>query len=282
MWVDNAIFTDDRTTIENFISYRSKALHKHITSQRLNTYYTMWHKSLTHSDLTTRGKRTNSNEGFERNLLYYLSVTDMEELQSQFPEKRFECAKQSNIGMPEEFYRDIGVPRIHRRSGQQTEKHNWVSLNDYMQVFLVNDSLEYFTLDYSESIMKHLGKELPSRWKKTEIVLNSDSQYTEIDLHQAVHGLGVEADKVFHALRLTMFLNDAIIFVVEHNETNPKLFILLEKNTPFYPLLGIKDKKWASDERIRRYQERVMIKEGVTIEIPKNLYENKWDDVFLP
>lgn len=282
MWVDNAIFTDDRTTIENFILYRSKTLHEYMTSQRMNTYYTMWHKSLTHSDLTTRGKRTNSNDGFERNLLYYLSVSDMEELQEQFPDKKFECAKQSNIGMPEEFYKDIGVPRIQRRRGQQTEKHNWISLNDYMQVNLVNDSLEYFTLPYSERVMNKLGKEMPKRWKSSEIVLDKTADFTEIDLHQAVHGLGVEADSVFHALRLTMFLNDAIIFVVEHNESSPKLFVLLEKNTPFYSLMGIKDQKWAMDERIRRYQERIMIKEGVTIEAPKKLYENEWDDVFLP
>lgn len=282
MWADNTVFADDGITIENFIAYRSNSLHEYIQKKRANTYFTMWYKSLTHSDLTTRGKRTNSFDGFERNLLYYLSINDMESLQEQFQDKKFECAKQSNIGMPEDFYHDLGIPRIQRRKGQQTAKHNWISLNDYMHVYLVNDSLKYFGMAYSESVMKKLGKEMPKRWKTSSVILDKDNVFTEIDLHQAVHGLGVEADSIFHSIRLTMFLNDSIIFVMEHNKNNPKLFILLEKNTLFYPIMGIADRKWAADERIRRYQERIMIKEGVTIEAPENLYENDWDDVLLP
>lgn len=282
MWNDNTVFTDDGVTIENFIAYRSKSLHEYIQKNRSNTYFTMWYKSLTHSDLTTRGKRTNSSDGFERNLLYYLSIADMNDLQEQFPDKKFECAKQSNIGMPDNFYQDLEIPRIKRRRGQQVAKHNWVTLNDYMDVFLVNDSLKYFSIDYSEKIMKQLGKEMPKRWKNSKIDLDNGNEFTEINLHEAVHGLGVEADSVFHALRLTMFLNDTIIFVMDHNKNNPKLFVLLEKNTVFYPIMNIADRQWALNERIRRYQERIMIKEGVTIEPPEQLYENKWDDVLLP
>lgn len=282
MWADNTVFTDDEITIENFVAIRSNSLYKHIQNKRSGTYYTMWYKSLTHSDLPTRGKRTNSTDGFERNLLYYLSIQDMEDLQEQFPDKKFECAKQSNIGMPEDFYHDLDIPRIQRRKGQQTAKHNWISLNDYMDVYLVNDSLKYFNLNYSEKIMNKLGKEMPQRWKTSKIDLDLNKDFTQIELHQAIHGLGVEADTVFHALRLTMFLNDTIIFVMEHNDDKSKLYILLEKNTVFYPIMGVEDRKWAADERIRRYQERMMIKEGVTIEPPEKLYENEWDDTFLP
>lgn len=282
MWADNTIYTDDRDTIVNFVGYRSDSFYRYLQSKRVGTYYSMWYKSLTHSDLTTRGKRTNSSDGFERNLLYYLSISDMNNLQRDFPEKRFECAKQSNIGMPEDFYHDLGIPRIQRRKGQQTEKHNWVSLNEYMDVFLVNDTLKYFNMEYSEKTMRLLGKEMPERWKSADIRLNLGDIFTEIELHEAVHGLGVEADSVFHALRLTMFLNDTIIFVMEHSCERPKLFIMLEKNAVFYYLHGIKNKKWSDDERIRRYQERVMIKEGLSIETPDILYENEWDYTLLP
>ena len=282
MGIDNTVFTNDEITIENFIATRSQSFHKYIQQKKVNTYYTMWYKSLTHSDLTTRGKRTNTLEGFDGNLLYYLSVKDMENLQEQFPKKAFECAKQSNIGMSEKFYIDIGIPRIQRRKGKQIEKHNWISLNDYMNVYLVNDSLKYFSMDCTEKIMRNLDKEMPERWKKSQIILEKENDFTEIDLHQAIHGLGVEADSIFHAIRLTMFLNDTIIFVMEHDSEKPQLFILLEKNALFYPLMGLKDKKWASDERIRRYRERMMIKEGATIEEPKELHEDEWDKVMLP
>lgn len=281
MWMDNTVFTDNRITIERFLTYRSPSMTRYM-QEKVGSQFTMWYKSLTHSDLATRGKRTNSTDGFEKNYLYYISVSDMNELQKQFPDKKFECAKQSNIGLPEDFYVDIGVPRIKRRSGHQSTNHNWISLNEYMNVYLVNDTLQYFNLFYSEKIMNNLGKEMPIRWKNTGYSLDDHNDFTEISLHQAVHGLGVETDKVFHALRLSMFLNDTLILIVEHDENKKNLFVLLEKNTMFYYLVGLKDKRWADDERIRRFHERLMIKEGLTIDLPQNLYENEWDNVLLP
>lgn len=282
MWVDNTIFTDDAVTIENFIAYRSEALHKYMQQKRSATYFTMWYKTLTHSDLTTRGKRTNASDGFERNLLYYLSIEDMRNLQKDFPDKKFECAKQSNIGMPKNFYKDLDIPEPRQCKEHPKSENGRIRINDFLDVYLVNDTLEYFTLEYSEKMMMKLGKQMPDRWKTSKIVLDKTSPFTEIDLHEAVHGLGVESDSVFHALRLTMFLNDTIIFIKEHNAIEPKLFILLEKNALFYSLMGFKDKRWSDNERIRRYQERIMIKEGLTIDPPDHLYENEWDNTFLP
>lgn len=281
MWADNTVSTTDFISIKNFLSQRSASMYEYISGKK-DVQFSMWYKSLMHSDLTTRGKRTNSTDGFERNLLYYLSEKEMDELQKQFPDKKFECAKQSNIGMPDSFYEDLGVPRIKRRKGKQTETHSWISMNEYMDVFLVNDSLEYFSLAYSQKVMQSLDKEMPSRWQSAKITLDKEKPFTAIDLHQAVHGLGIEADTVFHALRLTMFLNDTLIFVMEHSDEKPKLFILLEKNPMFYYLLGLKDKNWADMERIRRFQERAMIKEGLTLATPEKLYENEWDNVLLP
>jgi hypothetical protein len=282
MWSDNTVFTDDEVTIENFVAYRSESMYKYIMDNKGDKRFSMWYKTLTHSDLTTRGKRTNSSDGFERNLLYYLSVADMNKLQEQFPEKKFECAKQSNIGMPEEFYKDLGIPRIQRRKGKQQTQHTHIKVNDYMPVYLVNDSLKYFTMEYSEKIMNKLNKEFPKRWKSWSIGLEKDKPFTEIELHEAVHGMGVEADRVFHALRLTMFLNDTIIFVIEHSGCKRKLFIMLEKNPIFNSIMNINDRKWTDDERLRRYQERILIKEGLSIEPPEHLYENDWDDTLLP
>ena len=46
---------------------------------------------------------------------------------------------------------------------------------------------------------------------------------------EAIHGLGTADDEEFHKLRLSMFLNDTIIFLIEHCEERNKLFIMLEK-----------------------------------------------------
>ena len=44
---DNTVSTDNRITIENFISYRSKSLNRYIQNKRVNSYFTLWYKSLT-------------------------------------------------------------------------------------------------------------------------------------------------------------------------------------------------------------------------------------------
>ena len=282
MWVDNAINTDDPVTIANFVAYRSKAFHKYIQQRRTAAYFSMWYKTLNHSDLTTRGKRTNSSDGFDRNLLYYLSVSEMLRLKQEYPEKKFECAKQSNIGMPKEFYKDLNVPDPRECKNHPMSQNGRIKINDFVNVWLVKDTAKYFSLLYSKKIMELLGKEMPDRWEKTYVDIESKNDFVEIDLHEAVHGIGVEADQIFHSLRLSMFLNDTIIFVIEHSADNPNLFIMLEKNVLFYYLLGLRDKKWADLERLRRYQERVMIKEGITVDPPDQLYDNEWDNTFLP
>lgn len=281
MWADNAISTNKINTIENFIAHRSQTMLNYIKDNSTSNYI-LWYKSLMHSDLTTRGKRTKSTEGFERNLLYYLSVKEMDDLQKEFPDKKFECAKQSNIGLPDAFYKDIGVPRIQRRKGQQKEHHSWIYLNDTIDVFLVNDTTEYFNLEYTKKVFNILNKTMPNSWLKNNIYLDREKPFTTLDLHEAIHGLGIEADTIFHSLRLNFFLNDTLILLIEKNSDKTKLFILLEKNPMFFYLIENKDKTWVNQERIRRFQERALIKEGLCVKAPEKLHENEWDNILLP
>ena len=282
MWSDNSVYTDNRKIIENFVSLRSASMSRHLKEASSHVEYGMWYKTLTHSDLTTRGKRTNSSDGFEKNLLYYLSVSDMKNLQRQFPEKVFESAKQSNIGMPEDFYLKTGIPRIKRRKGAQTENHNWEYINDYMNVYLVIDSSEFFTLEYTEKIQRKLGKTMPQRWKSSAFKQDFSTEFMKIDLHEAIHGLGTEKDCVFHTLRLSMFLNDAIILIYEKDKRTQSLYLILEKNVNFYTILGLKDETWAKNERVRRFKERAMIREGIEPSISTDIYDNEWDNILLP
>lgn len=283
MWRDNSISTNNISIIKSYVGKRSQEMLNYINQNEKTSSFILWYKPLTHSDLTTRGKRKEETDGFEKNLLYYLSEKDMSDLQAAFPEKKFERAKQSNIGMPDSFYTDLGIPRIKRRKGKQAENHKWISLNDYMQVFLVKETLCYFSLEYTNRIFKVLDKEMPAKWlNKYYRVEDSFPEFIPIELKEAIHGLGTESDTIFHSLRLNIFLNDTIIFLIEKNKNENRLFILLEKNPKFFNLLGIHDIEWMESERIRRFKENMLIKEGLVLKNNDNLYESEWDNVLLP
>ncbi|MCR5625367.1 MAG: hypothetical protein K6G11_09060 [Lachnospiraceae bacterium] len=108
-------------------------------------------------------------------------------------------------------------------------------------------------------------------------MFDKTKQFTEIELHKAVHGLVVEADTLFHSLRLTMFLNDTVIFVCDHSVFSPKLFILFEKNVLFY---GIIKSKQLSDELIKEPKIKNNI-ESESISTGKKKYIKEYYDEFL-
>lgn len=108
-------------------------------------------KSITHSDLLNSGKRNGPNESIDKNYLYYLSLSEMKEIE-QVRKKEFENAKQSNIFVPSDFYEFIGMPQLQRREGAQTTQHEHPIVNNYADVYLVNDTLKYFDIDYTKKI----------------------------------------------------------------------------------------------------------------------------------
>lgn len=249
----STIFINDKSQIETFVGNRSQDMQKYI-KEHSDSRFTMWYKRLTHSDLTTRGKRSGPEQGLDRNLLYYLSLSEMENIEKHNG-KKFETAKQSNIGLCEKFYEDLGIPRLERREGQQTTQHDHVLLNEYTDVFLVNDTLEYFTMAYTKKVLNALGKS-EKRWKDEDTVsIKEGDSFTPIQLTEAIHGLGTKEDKEFHKLRLSMFLNDAITFIIEHSNVRNKLFILLEKNPKFFKLANISDKAWENYLSVQKNQE---------------------------
>lgn len=248
----------DKAQIELFVQSRSASMFNYVQKSKSN--FSMWYKTLTHSDLTNRGKRNGLNEGLDKNYLYYLSVEEMENIQKLSPNKNFESAKQSNIGLPIKFYEDLEIPRLERREGKQLEQHKHVRLNDYVDVFLVNDTLKYFTQDYTRTVLEKLNKNFSKFCDENNISLNEDDEFTEIQLTEAIHGLGTADDKQFHKLRLSMFLNDTVIFLIEHNKDRKNLFIMLEKNPRFFTLVGESDTAWENYITSQRNQEISAIK----------------------
>lgn len=254
---NSTIFIDDKEQVMSFVVSRSASMAEYMKNS--SARFTLWYKTLAHSDITNRGKRNGSKESLDKNYLYYLSVDEMEKLQEQFPDKPFESAKQSNIGLPVQFYEDLGVPRLERREGKQKTQHKHIVLNEYVDVMLVNDTIEYFNQDYTTRVLKRLNKYNRLFCSRNNVILDEEKPFTDIQLTQAIHGLGTAEDEEFHKLRLSMFLNDTVIFLIEHGEKN-RLFIMLEKNPRFFTLVGETDTAWEKYIEMQRRQEIAGIK----------------------
>ncbi len=270
-------FLDDRELILNYIESRSSDMYEYVLAHP-QTRFTLWYKNLTHSDLTNRGKRNGWQEGLDKNLLYYLSVAEMREIE-EASQKPFESAKQSNIGMSDAFYRDLGMPRLQRRDGPQTTQHEHLQLNDYADVYLVNDTVKYFTMEYTNKVIRNTGKAV--RWRSDESVILSGSKFTPIQITQAIHGLGTADDTEFHKLRLSMFRNDTFIVLIEHTDVK-SVYIMLEKNPRFFTLIGETNKSWERYLLVKKQQEqrKISVQTGLAVEEEKSrAQQSAWKEL---
>lgn len=205
--------------------------------------YTLIYKYLTHSDIIAPGKR-NERQGLEKNYLNYVSLEAMLEMERKG--QKFETAHQTCIAVSDTFCEKLGMP-----VGRGEQRY----VEEYANVYLVNDTLEYFSIDYSKKVFEKLGK-LPN-WNFDDYKLNLDTEnkVTKINLTYAAHGVGTARDVEFHKLRRNLFRNDRIMFLIENKKNGENnVFILLSKNPVFYTILGIKNDKWLriAEEDIKR------------------------------
>lgn len=199
----------------------SPATVRHILANP-NADYALCYKYITHSDLTPGGKRTDAKQGFEKNLLYYLTVAEMQALGAT------PVAKQSNIGVPNFLYGELGISK---------EK------NPKVDFYLANDSVKYFTEHHTETVIENLGKKFS--WKSGECRYDlHQGDFTLMQMTHAAHGFGTSADEQFQALRKNIFLYDRIYFLVETVDKTKTLYIILSKNPKFFEILKIKESPW--------------------------------------
>lgn len=229
---------DNSEQSKEFISHISNKMFNYMESKPKSRFI-VFYKYLTHSDLATFGKSTKPNT-HENNFLYYIKTDEMLEIEKQTG-KPFRTAHQSCIGLKKELYKLVGLPDP--RDGMQ------YLINDYMNVKLLNDNLEYFKSFYTKKIFDKLGKNIDKRklrsWDFANLDIDvNDGLFTEISLHIAVHGIGMEQDIEFHKLRHHMFKGDTFILLFELNNDEKNMFILLEKNPIFFSLLGLSNKSY--------------------------------------
>lgn len=229
---------DDVDKIKEFIAEISGHMFDYINAHQTSKFV-LFYKYLTHSDLATFGKSTRPNT-LDKNLLYYIDEREMEKIEKN-TNRPFQTAHQSCIGLKQEFYKLARLP--------QPRENDPYLINDYMNVYLVNENMQYFSSKYTSQVFEKLNKRISAgaakNWDfdKLDVAL-SNEEFTPISLHCAVHGLGMSEDIEFHKLRHHLFKGDTFILLAELNNHSNNLFILLEKNPIFFSIIGETNKEY--------------------------------------
>lgn len=274
------VIIEDVDKIIEYLEGKSDSIIELIKNNR-DCEYTLFQKYITHSDLITAGKRNGKDQSVDRNYLYYLSNDKMLEMEQT---QKMESAKQSNIGMPKEFYKKLEMPILKRRKGQQHTQHKHPCINDYADVYLVNDTLKYFNIEYTKKVFQKLRKKVDWSFAQLNFTLN-DGDFTPIKISYAIHGLGIKSDTYFHKLRMNIFKGDSFICLVKRNiDTHKKeLYILLEKNPIFFTIIGETNYLWERYLQLKNIKDlnKLTIEEKLlhkTDEKNRSL-QNKWKDM---
>ncbi len=266
--------------IQEIIIDKSQSLYDYMDKYK-NSEYILYYKMLSHSDLPNFAKMKND-ESLDKNLLYYLSAKEMLEIE-QRENRKFEVAKQSNIGMSIRFWKDLDMP-IPRDSVKKRKVigGDHLKINDYAKVFLVNDVLENFHFDDTLKIFEKLHKNFnPKQFNANTMsyqILNNQA-FTPIELRQAVHGIGVNQDVEFNKLRHNLFKNDLLYLLIEKTQTQKNLFIMPFRNPLFFSLLGVTNSKWQIYQEQKLKRENNLIAKSPTLSQEEKIqrqHQNKW------
>lgn len=233
---------EDTDSIKDFVAKISTKMFDRIESNK-DAKYVLFYKYLTHSDLATFGKATSPNS-LEDNLLYYIKEDEMKSIEEK-TSRPFQTAHQSCIGLKTKLYSLVGLP--------QPRDNDPYLINDYYNVFLDNENLEYFTSKYTKYVFEKCGKIIPASWDFSKLdIKTSNGSFTPISLHCAVHGLGMAIDTDFHKLRHHLFKGDTFILLFEIKETEKNMYILLEKNSVFFSIIGKTNKAYEEYQKLLR------------------------------
>lgn len=277
------IIINDYEKIKEFLMGKSASMVEYL-EQNPNKEYSLYTKYITHSDLISKGKR-NEKSGYDKNYLYYLTTEEMIEREKQSPAESNEevlgndrististnsTAHQSNITVSTYVYKflDIVNKNKEKQERELEEDEKQLVISDLVDVYLVNDSLKYFDIEYTQKIFDKLDKH--PNWNFDDYKINlSDGKFTKIHLTQASHGFGTNDDVEFQKLRMSIFLNDKLIILMSRDEIKKtkELFILLDKNPRFFTILGEYNKNW-ENYLIKNYNREIFefIKENPTID----------------
>lgn len=241
--VKNFLLTDNLEDILFYAEYNSSSLFHHIKENLLEHELILCRKYLTHSDILTKGKPTKddkkilSNEEFAKSfILYYQNTETLLENYEKLP-----TAAQSNIGIPEDFIRLLGI-----NSYKENNKKRYDICSKYaFKILIPYDSCKDFNLkkflqitnynhknSYNQTDLKKLGA-----FNLASYLNQENSSFVKCDtLHLAAHGFGTDKDKVFAYIRSFAFKGDVVNFIFD--KTDKSLYVFFERNEEYYNLLN--------------------------------------------
>lgn len=289
------IIINDYENIKEFLMGKSASMVEYL-EKNPDKEYSLYTKYITHSDVISKGKRTEKS-GYDKNYLYYLTTEEMLEREKQGSKESSEelfgndrististisTAHQSNITVSTYIYKFLDIINKNKEKQERdlADDEKQLIVSDLVDVYLVNDCLKYFDIEYTKKIFEKLNKE--PNWNYDDYKINlSDGDFTKIHLTQASHGFGTNDDVEFQKLRMSIFLNDKLILLVckDKNGDNKELFILLDKNPRFFTILGEYNKNW-ENYLIKNYNRDIFefIKENPTIDTEEKTRkdQSKW------
>lgn len=262
---------DNRIKIHEYLERVVPEMSEYMDLHRDSEYF-MFYKYITHSDIISSGKATQPGCHYN-NLLYYIDEKAMLDIEDK-TEKPFQTAKQSNIGLKKEVYEKTGLP-----NPRDLKDHQYL-VNDYYNVYVSKENLKYFNSRYTTRIFDKLSKMYSAAsWSQDKLdLIYSNDKFKKIDLHCAVHGLGMSIDEDFHKIRHNLFKGDVFILLFEIKEGKGNLFVLFEKNPIFFNLLGLTNDSYLKYQQNLQRRTQLALKEK-QLNVPEEVtrkQQNAW------
>ena len=234
----NYVLVDDYNDILMYLDYNSNTLFDFVKENNTGNRFLLLRKYLTHSDIINKGKPTRSQQSrlseidYRRKfILYYDSLDELMEYE------KLPTAAQSNIGMPDVFYKILNIPHYEENGSVKYEIDNtWAK-------FIPKDTKKYFNFEEFTNIQIYNNKNeyqqqtinIMKNFPFSEFEIEEDDKYYKLDkLTIAAHGLGVETDLLLNYFRTLAFKGDVINILFD--KVNKSMYLFFERNEKYFEI----------------------------------------------
>lgn len=253
----NYVLVDDYNDILMYLDYNSNSLFDFVKENNNNDRFLLLRKYLTHSDIINKGKPTREQQSKlseieykKKFILYYDSLEELMEFE------KLPTAAQSNIGMPDIFYKILNIPHYEENNNKK------YVIDDIWSKFIPKDTMKYFNFEEFTKIQIYNEKnsfqqqtiDIMRNFPFSEFENQEDDKYYKIDkLTIAAHGLGVETDLLLNYFRTLAFKGDVINVLFDKYEKN--MYLFFERNEKYFEIKSIIDNLPISPPIWKEYSE---------------------------
>lgn len=263
-------YTKDKNEVIQKITQSSKKLSKLLKGKKGDFF--MSSKYITHSDLYSGGKRTDKEDTYDENVLYYLTNQEMKDLSVIDNSDIDRSAKQSSIRVSTEFLNFINM------------KGSTGSVPANAKIFLVNDKLDFFNKINTELVINKLGK---SKFQDEYIEPRKDFLIKIDSLHVVKHGIITSKDELLWKLRKSVFKGDILNIIVVKTYETIEIYLFFERNSVFYKITDKQKELFNKISITKEYLQYLRNRDTTTFDwIPKfskktRKYQEYWKKLLI-